>query len=220
MKKHVFLLTQSQIPQSLSKEIEAISPQVVESISEVPVNQSVILVIYQNSKEFELQREISILKSQNPYLQVVLLINSKERDLYRNYISSQIDYPIHIYNKHQNFLSNFKFILAETKEQYPTLISNSIELNPNTQSVKLNSHPLKLRKKEYELLRYLMVKKGKIATKTELLENVWQYRYDVFTKTVDTHIHHLKKKLNKDTNILKTIYGHGYQLAPEEVGVH
>jgi DNA-binding response OmpR family regulator len=123
-----------------------------------------------------------------------------------------VDYPIHIYNKHQNFLTNFKYILSESKGQFPKLTANSIHLDPNTQSVTLNSHPLKLRKKEYELLKYLMLKKGNLVTKTELLENVWNYRYDIFTKTVDTHIHHLKKKINKNHQHIRTVYGQGYKL--------
>lgn len=217
MKRHVFLLAKSTLPKNLSKEVDAISPKYIQSLSELPQNQPAILIIYQDSKLFPSDSNLTKRKEKNPYLQVILLIDSPDRDLYRNYLESKIDYPIHIYDKYQNFLSNFKFILAETKEQFPRLNSSSIELDPNTKSVKLNSHPLKLRKKEYELLKYLMLKKGRVATKTELLENVWQYRYDVFTKTVDTHIHHLKKKVNKEKDIIQTIYGQGYQLAPEEV---
>lgn len=215
MKKHVFLLKKSFIPQSLYKEIDSISPEVITSLSQLPKNHPAILIIYQDCKLFS--ENLSRVKEYNPTLQVILLIDAPQRDLYRNYLDAKVDYPIHIYDKHQNFLTNFKFILSETKEQFPKLSSSSIELDPNTRSVKLHSHPLKLRKKEYELLRYLMLKKGKVATKTELLENVWQYRYDVFTKTVDTHIHHLKKKINKEKDIIQTIYGHGYQLAPDEL---
>lgn len=217
MKKHVFLLSQVEIPQSLSKQIDSISPQPIKSLEDLPIDQNSILLIYQNVPYPNQKDQLAYLKAINPNIKIVLLIDCPKRDLFRNYLAAKIDYPIHIYNKHQNFISNFKFILAESKEQFPNLTSRSIVLNPNNQTVKLNSHPLKLRKKEYELLKYLLLKKGTIATKTELLEKVWHYRYDVFTKTVDTHIHHLKRKLNKEKSVIQTIYGQGYQLSPDEI---
>lgn len=212
MKNHVFLFSSSPIPQSLFKEIYALAPTKLESIFQVPSSQKCYLVIYQTTSRNHYKNELKVIKERNPQVITILLVDHPKRDLYRNYMAENIDYPIHIHNKHQNFLTNFKFIMSESKNQYPKLSSSSIELDPNTKAVTLNSRPLKLRKKEYELLKYLMLKKGSLVTKTELLENVWNYRYDIFTKTVDTHIHHLKKKVNKNNQLIRTVYGQGYKI--------
>ncbi len=213
MPQFIYSYSSTLLPPSLQKEINSLSPTKLQSIYEIPSNHKCFLILYTDSSRNFFQEEIKHIKKQNPNLTVVLLIDSPHRKLYRDYLSAQVDYPIHIHEKHSNFLTNFKFILSESKEQYPILKLGGLELNPNTKSVSLDSQPIKLRKKEYDLLKYLLQNQNSLVTKTELLEKVWNYRYDVFTKTVDTHIHHLKKKINKHQNILSTIYGEGYRLS-------
>jgi DNA-binding response OmpR family regulator len=212
MAKFIYTYSSTLLPPSLKKEVDSLSPTNLKSIYETPSTHKCFLILYIKSAQNPYHEEIKHIKKLNPKVTVILLIDSPDRQLFKKYLSQKVDYPIHIYNKYQNFLTYFKYILSENKNQFPTLSNQHISIDANNKSVTLNQQPLQLRKKEYQLLSYLLIRAGQIVTKTELLENVWEYRYDVFTKTIDTHIHHLKKKINKHHPILETVYGQGYRL--------
>jgi DNA-binding response OmpR family regulator len=73
---------------------------------------------------------------------------------------------------------------------------------------------LELSAREYRLLRYLVAKKGAVATRDELLDEVWGYNSYPSTRTVDNHIARLRQKIEKDISDPKriiTVHGVGYK---------
>ena len=64
---------------------------------------------------------------------------------------------------------------------------------------------------EFQLLHLLMKRQGRVQTRDNLLINVWEYEADVETRTVDTHIRRLRKKLGSASNLIETIRGVGYR---------
>jgi DNA-binding response OmpR family regulator len=68
------------------------------------------------------------------------------------------------------------------------------------------------RKKEFQLLEFLMINRGRVITRGELLENVWDMNVSLFTNTVDVHIKRLRDKLEKPygESYLQTVHGVGY----------
>lgn len=90
-----------------------------------------------------------------------------------------------------------------------------ITLDTSSGKVFVNGKEISLREKEYRLLSYLMQEKGRIVSKEELFENVWE---DTFTGdgTLNVHIRHLREKLEKDPNNpqwIQTIWGRGYSFS-------
>lgn len=75
-----------------------------------------------------------------------------------------------------------------------------------------NQRPLKLSYLEFKLLRFLISQKGLVISRRELLEQVWGYHIVPSTRTVDTHILLLRKKIGK--RYLATIHGVGYRFEP------
>ncbi|MFQ5492629.1 MAG: response regulator transcription factor [Candidatus Dojkabacteria bacterium] len=69
-----------------------------------------------------------------------------------------------------------------------------------------------LTNKETGILEYLLRSKGKIVSAEELLEHAWDREADMFSDTVKTHIKTIRKKIDPQRNILKTVRGKGYQL--------
>lgn len=68
--------------------------------------------------------------------------------------------------------------------------------------------------KEFELLKMLLLHKGKVLTREKLLEKIWGYDYLGETRTVDVHIRYLRQKLEDDSDnpvYIKTIRGIGYR---------
>jgi len=73
---------------------------------------------------------------------------------------------------------------------------------------------IQLQPREFKLLEYLMRYKGQLVTRTMLLENVWDYRFDPQTNIIDVHISRLRTKIDKghDKPLLQTMRGAGYIL--------
>ncbi|MDD3474950.1 MAG: response regulator transcription factor [Candidatus Dojkabacteria bacterium] len=70
---------------------------------------------------------------------------------------------------------------------------------------------IKLRKKEYDLLEYLVKNKERTVSRCELLDHVWDYREYVGSNTIDVHIKRIRDKLD-NKNLIRTIHGKGYKI--------
>jgi two-component system phosphate regulon response regulator PhoB len=66
---------------------------------------------------------------------------------------------------------------------------------------------------EMRLLTYLVEHRGRLCSRDDLLEDVWGYKPDVSTRTVDTHIKRLRDKLGSAGPLLETVRGVGYRLS-------
>jgi DNA-binding response OmpR family regulator len=83
-------------------------------------------------------------------------------------------------------------------------------------SVIVGGSPVVLTEREFELAKYLLARFGKVVTRAELLKNVWRIAAEgLETRTIDTHMSKLRKKLGLDGGHgikLTSIYNHGYRL--------
>jgi DNA-binding response OmpR family regulator len=87
-----------------------------------------------------------------------------------------------------------------------------------THTVTRGGEIVPLRPKEYELLAALLARRGRIASRLELLREVWGYGEDVMSRTVDTHVAELRRKLEEDAanpKYLLTVRKTGYRLSRE-----
>ena len=77
-----------------------------------------------------------------------------------------------------------------------------------------DEQPLELSAREYRLLQFLIAKNGEVASRDELLDEVWGYNSYPSTRTVDNHIARLRQKIEKDADNPKhilTVHGVGYK---------
>ena len=90
-----------------------------------------------------------------------------------------------------------------------------VRLDRATHTVTRRGRPVALRPKEYELLLSLLQRNGQVATRLELLKEVWGYDEAVMSRTVDTHIAELRRKLEPDPaspRFILTVLKTGYRL--------
>jgi DNA-binding response OmpR family regulator len=73
-----------------------------------------------------------------------------------------------------------------------------VHVDPGTHTVRRRGEPVTLRPKEYELLVALLQRRGQVASRAELLEEVWGYSGEVYSRTVDTHVAELRRKLEEN----------------------
>ena len=78
--------------------------------------------------------------------------------------------------------------------------------------VTLDGAELRLRNKEFDLLRQLAEHEGIVLSREQLLETVWGYDYYGETRTVDVHVNQLRRKLTTDAIAIETVRGVGYKL--------
>ena len=74
-----------------------------------------------------------------------------------------------------------------------------------------NSEDVKLTRKEFALLTHLIKSAGRVATRQNLLDNVWGYSYFGDTRTLDVHIRRLRQKMGDCGNCIETVVGVGYR---------
>lgn len=91
-----------------------------------------------------------------------------------------------------------------------------VHVDPGTHTVRRAGAPVALRPKEYDLLVALLQRKGQVASRAELLEEVWGYSGEVYSRTVDTHVAELRRKLEDNAaepRHILTVRKSGYRIA-------
>ena len=86
-----------------------------------------------------------------------------------------------------------------------------IELDPVTHDVRIGGAPAQLRPLEYKLLQLLVSDPGRVFSREELLEQVWEMRGDINTRTVDVHVRRLRVSLGPAADVIETVHGFGYR---------
>lgn len=89
---------------------------------------------------------------------------------------------------------------------------NTISIIQSKRQVFNNNQEVVFTQREFELLVYLIKNKGKICTRTQIIEDVWDIHFDYDTGVIDVFMNAIRKKLNlnKDEESIKTIRGIGY----------
>jgi DNA-binding response OmpR family regulator len=113
-----------------------------------------------------------------------------------------ISYPFPI----QELLERIKSLQRRPKSYVNSnLYIGEFCLDKENLTVSNKQKDIKLRRKEYELLEYL------VRHKCELLDHVWDYRDYVGSNTIDVHIKRIRDKLDKK-NLIRTVHGRGYKV--------
>jgi DNA-binding response OmpR family regulator len=90
-----------------------------------------------------------------------------------------------------------------------------LTVNPDNYQVYVRGRPLDLTYKEFELLKFLAQRPGRVCDRDLLLREVWGYDYYGGTRTVDVHIRRLRAKLGAEhETLIETIRNVGYRLVP------
>jgi len=79
-----------------------------------------------------------------------------------------------------------------------TICFGDVEIDPASRTVRVREEPVALTPRAYDLMVALIRKQGAVISRSELLRDVWGHRGLVMTRTVDSHIKELRKKLERD----------------------
>ncbi|MGC8743894.1 MAG: response regulator [Verrucomicrobiia bacterium] len=98
-------------------------------------------------------------------------------------------------------------------EQSQLIQRGVLKIDPQRHEVSVKGKEIELTATEYKLLLTLASQPGRVFTREQLLEDVWEYNSSVDTRTVDTHVRRLREKLGVAADYIETIRGFGYKFS-------
>ncbi len=147
---------------------------------------------------------------------LILSAKSDEVDRVRGFRLGADDYVVKPFSLAE-LLARVKAILRRSTRATPSASRRfgDITVDLGTHEVRREGTAIPLRPKEYDLLVALLSREGRVASRAELLEEVWRYEPDVYSRTVDIHMAELRRKLEADPaqpRHLLTVRKTGYRL--------
>ncbi len=97
------------------------------------------------------------------------------------------------------------------------IVHGPLRIDQGARTVTLDGEELSLTQREYELLRFLAARPGRVFSRDQLMEQVWGYEFYTDTSTVTVHVRRLRAKLEPDPanpRFIETVWGVGYRFRP------
>ena len=143
---------------------------------------------------------------------IMLTARGEDRDKIEGLSLGADDYVTKPYNAEELIL-RIKNLLTRSnfyKENNGLIKLKELEIDYFKREVKVKGKLVKLTFSEYQILNLLIENPGKIFTKKELNKTIFNIHEDVESRTIDTHVHNLRKKLKTSGNLINTIRSVGF----------
>ena len=122
----------------------------------------------------------------------------------------------------RELVARIKAIMRRLEERHPggKLEVNGITIDPGSREVLREGAAVEATTFEFDILETLMRSAGRVVSRDQLMEELYGRKATPFDRSVDMHISHLRKKLEGDRPLIKTVRGVGYQFvrSPDEGG--
>jgi two-component system, OmpR family, alkaline phosphatase synthesis response regulator PhoP len=107
---------------------------------------------------------------------------------------------------------------TETSEDAP-ILRGRLRIDPAKREVTVGDRQVELTPKEFELLRLFASNPGRVFPRKYLLEKIWDYSYEGYDRTIDSHINRLRAKIEdnpENPQMVLTVWGIGYKFSDEQ----
>jgi len=117
----------------------------------------------------------------------------------------------------EELLARVRVQLRGKQSESSRIIHRNLVMDLNTHQVFLDNHDVSLTQKEFALLEFMLRNKGKVCTRSRIIEHVWDIHFDYNTSVIDVYINALRKKIdgNAGPDLITTIRGVGYIIKDE-----
>lgn len=115
-------------------------------------------------------------------------------------------------------LARIKVLMRRVSDYVSELSLGDLRMDLLSRRVFRGDKEITLTPKEFSLLDYLLRNKGRVLSRTQIIDNIWGYNFDPNTNVVDVHIKFLREKIDKDFDkkLIHTVRGAGYVLRVED----
>lgn len=124
-----------------------------------------------------------------------------------DYISKPFDFT--------ELIARVRAVMRRTKGVTSSVITvGDLVIDTNTRTANRAGRVVKLSSKEYNLLEYLAFNKGRVVSRSEIIEHLYDTEFDLDSNVIDVYVNFLRNKIDKgfDKHILQTVRGAGYIL--------
>lgn len=155
---------------------------------------------------------VKLVRYQNEEIPIIMLTALDAfLDKERGFTSGTDDYLVKPINM-QELILRVKALLRRSKiNSEHKLIHKDITLEHASKVCLVNNEPVNLTVKEFELLFKLLSSPNQIFTRDQLMDEIWGYDSESYTRTVDTHIKRIREKVQSSSFEIKTVRGLGYK---------
>jgi DNA-binding response OmpR family regulator len=108
---------------------------------------------------------------------------------------------------------------AEGASEDAPIIRGRLRIDPAKREVTVGDRQVELTPKEFELLRLFAANPGRVFPRKYLLEKIWDYSYEGYDRTIDSHINRLRAKIEENPEnpqMVLTVWGIGYKFSDEQ----
>jgi two-component system copper resistance phosphate regulon response regulator CusR len=165
----------------------------------------------------ELCQEIRKIDQKIPIIMLTALGTTEDK--LKGFDSGADDYLVKPF-EFKELLARIRALLKRvsiTKSEGNILQFLDLSVNLDTYEVYRSGRKISLTQKEFSLLLYLLRNKGKVVSRSEIAEHVWDINFDTGTNIIDVYVNFLRKKIDKDfpVKLIHTQTGFGYILKEE-----
>lgn len=117
----------------------------------------------------------------------------------------------------EELLARIRVQLRGKQSETSRITHQNLMMDLNTHQLLVNNQEVALTQKEFALLEFILRNKGKVCTRSRIIEHVWDIHFDSNTSVIDVYINALRKKvdLNDEKSLITTIRGVGYIIKDE-----
>ncbi len=108
---------------------------------------------------------------------------------------------------------------AEGTSDEAPIVRGKLRIDPSKREVTVGDRQIELTPKEFELLRLFAGNPGRVFPRKYLLEKIWDYSYEGYDRTIDSHINRLRAKIEENPEnpqMVLTVWGIGYKFSDEQ----
>jgi len=220
--KQIAIIDDDQRIIDLIKEFTASEPNLIikgynsgaEGLKAVKINAPDVLIIDLGLGDITGEQICQEVRAQYSGLPILILTGNKELQSVVNCLNlGADDYITKPFNVNE-LIARINARLRGTTSDSRVLQSHDLTLDQDTMAVSRAGREIVLTPKEFELLRYLLINKSRVMTREKLLDAVWGYTSEVFTRSIDVHVGKLRKKIDGDNEVklIESLRGFGYKL--------
>jgi len=116
-------------------------------------------------------------------------------------------------------VARLKAIIRRSKgKATPHIKIDDLEIDTNLRTVKRSGRDVRLSPTEYRIIEYLALNSGRVISRTELIEHVYDTEFDLDSNVIDVYINYLRNKIDKgfERQLIQTVRGAGYLIKGDE----
>jgi two-component system, OmpR family, copper resistance phosphate regulon response regulator CusR len=117
--------------------------------------------------------------------------------------------------KFKELLARIRALTRRRQDLYPELLKAAdLEIDIAAKTARRKGQPIQLTSREFKLLEYFMKNKGRVLSRMQILEYVWEVDFDLGSNVVDVYVNYLRNKIDKHhpNKLIQTVIGMGYVL--------